>query len=352
MVNIISYLEPFLVYSNDLTYKQYIDFNEFIKQKIGEYNKNYVEYSRAFSVLKNMRIQTKYSNDFFEMFDNNPDIRWIVFEEYSLQDRAKLYAMSSSELLKKVTVDDYGNLFNNAVAFSNIELMYPDELKSIFQADKDALKAQLEKNAAEDTCTSYVIAKKYYSSEMLEADNGRDIYFDKDFDNTNYELIDVTYKKERDSLSPEEMIIFLTDQLTNKFKKDERTAAYIAETLVNRAKKVANGQYAMLSVSEGDGPNSEAKSLEYYVRKDDEWSKATDIDPQWFIKDEDVLCNIQTDCLFKPNKTDEACESTEVTRDTMVSNALKQIMDQFDKNYQMTQEEFNKRIFANERIIF
>ena len=346
MVNIISYLEPFLVYSNDLTYKQYIDFNEFIKQKIGEYNKNYVEYGRAFSVLKNMKLPNKYKNDFFEMFNDNPDIRGIVFEAYGLQDRAKLYAMSSSELLKKVTVDDYGNLFNNAVAFSNMELMYPDELKSIFQADKDALKAQLEKNAAEDTCTSYVIAKKYYSSEMLEADNGRDIYFDKDFDNTNYELIDVTYKKERDSLSPEEMIIFLTDQLTNKFKKDERTAAYIAETLVNRAKKVANGQYAMLSVSEGDGPSSEVKGLEYYVRKDDEWSKATDIDPQWFIKDEDVLCNIQTDCLFKPSKTDDACESTEVTRDTMVSNALKQIMDQFDKNYQMTKEQFNKIVTA------
>jgi hypothetical protein len=34
LVNIISYLEPFLVYTNDLTYKQYIDFNEFIRQKI------------------------------------------------------------------------------------------------------------------------------------------------------------------------------------------------------------------------------------------------------------------------------------------------------------------------------
>jgi hypothetical protein len=342
MVNIISYLEPFLVYSNDLTYKQYLDFNEFIKQKIGEYNKTYVEYSRAFSVLKNMKIANKYSNDFFEMFNDNPDIRGIVFQAYGIEDREKLYKMSSSELLKQVTLDDYGNLFNNAVAFSNMELMYPDELKSIFQADKDALKTQMEKNAADDNCTSYVIAKKYYSREMLEADNGRDIYFDKDFDNTNYDLIDVTYKRERDSLSAEEMIIFLTDQLINKFKKDERGAAYMAETLVNRAKKVANGQYAMLSVSEGDGPNSEAKSLEYYVRKDDEWSKATDIDPQWFIKDEDILCNIQTDCLFKPSKTDEACESTEVTRDTLISNALKQIMDQFDKNYQMTKDEFNK----------
>ena len=346
MVNIISYLEPFLVYSNDLTYKQYIDFNEFIKQKIGEYNKTYVDYSRAFSVLKNMNIKTKYENKFFELFDGNPDIRGIVFEAYGLQDREKLYKMSSSELLKKVTVDDYGNLFNIAVAYSNIELMYPDELRSLFEADKDALKAQLEKSASEDACTSYVIAKKYYSNEMLEADNGRDIYFDKDFDNTNYELIDVTYKRERDTLSPEEMIIFLTDQLTKKFKKDERTAAYMAETLVNRAKKVANGQYAMLTVSEGDGPNSEVKALEYYVRKDDEWTKATDVDPDWFIKDADILCNIQTDCLFKPNKTDDACESTEVTRDTLVSNALKQIMDQFDKNYRLSKDEFNKVVNA------
>lgn len=342
MVNIISYLEPFLVYSNDLTYKQYIDFNEFIRQKIGEYNKTYIDYSRAFSVLKNMNIRTKYENTFFEIFNNNPDIRGIVFDAYGLQDQEKLYKMSSSELLKKVTVDDYGNLFNIAVAYSNIELMYPDELRSLFEADKDAIKAQLEKSAAEDSCTSYVIAKKYYSKEMLEADNGHDIYFDKDFDNTNYELIDVTYKKERDTLSPEEMVIFLTDQLTNKFKKDERTAAYMAETLVNRAKKVANGQYAMLSVLEGEGQNSEVKALEYYVRKDDEWTKATDVDPDWFIKDEDILCNIQTDCLFKPSKTDDACESTEVTRDTLISNALKQIMDQFDKNYRLSKDEFNK----------
>ena len=342
LVNIISYLEPFLVYTNDLTYKQYIDFNEFIRQKIGEYNKTYVDYSRAFSVLKNMNIRTKYENPFFEMFDGNPDIRGIVFEAYGLQDREKLYKMSSSELLKKVTVDDYGNLFNIAVAYSNIELMYPDELRSLFEADKDAIKAQLEKSAAEDSCTSYVIAKKYYSKEMLEADNGNDIYFDKDFDNTNYEMIDVTYKRERDTLSPEEMIIFLTDQLTNKFKKDERTAAYMAETLVNRAKKVANGQYAMLTVSEGEGSDTRVKALEYYVRKDDEWTKATDVDPQWFIKDTDILCNIQTDCLFKPSKTDEECESTEVTRDTLVSNALKQIMDQFDKNYRLSKDEFNK----------
>jgi hypothetical protein len=346
MVNLINYLEPFLVYSNDLTYKQYIDFNAFIQQKIGEYNKTYVDYSRAFASLKNMNIKNKYSNEFFQILDDNPEIKAIVFEVYDL-DVSKIYSMTTSELLKKITLDDYGNLFNNAVALSNLELMYPDELKSIFEADKESLKAQMEKNAAADSCTSYVIAKKYYSLDRLEADNGQDIYFDKDFDNTNYDLIDVTYKKERDTLNGEEMVIFLTDQLTKKFKKDERTAAYMAETLVNRAKKVSNGQYAMLVDSSSD--TSELKGIEYYIRKDDEWSKVKEVDPNWFINSEDLLCNIQTDCLFKPSKTDDNCESVEVTRDSIVSNALKSIMDQFDKNYRMTKDEFQKIVTEKAR---
>jgi hypothetical protein len=342
MIEMVHYLEPFLIYSNDLTYMQYTDFNKFIKEKIGEYNKTYIEYNRAFSSLKTMNVKTKYTNKLFEILNDNPDIRNIVFNTYGLEDQATLYKLSSSEFLKKITLDDYGNVFNTGVAFSNLELMYPDELNGIFKADKDSLKEQLEKNKGDDKCTTYIIAKKYYSKDRLDADNGHVIYFDKDFDNTNYDLIDVTYKKEKESLGADEMIIYLSDQLINKYKKDERTAAYMADTLVNRAKKVMNGQYAMLSTSE----NSEATGIEYYIRKDDEWVLAEEVDPRWFIQDEDILCNIQTDCLFKTNKTDGTCETIDETRDTVVSNALTQILDQFDKSYQITKEEFNKKLTA------
>jgi len=85
-----------------------------------------------------------------------------VFGKYGLEDQAKLYKMSSSEFLKKIKLDDFGNVFNIGVAFSNLQLMYPDELKNIFDSDKNSLKAQMEKNMADDKCTSYVIAKKYY----------------------------------------------------------------------------------------------------------------------------------------------------------------------------------------------
>ena len=342
MVKVINYLEPFLIYSNDLTYMQYIEFNKFIRDKIKDYNKTYVEYSRAFSVIKTMNIKAVYQNKFFEILNDNPDIRAIVFGAYDFEDKQKLYKMSSSVFLKKIRLTDYGNLFNTGVAFSNLQLMYPDELNSIFEADKNSIKDQLERDTAEDNCTSYVIAKKYYSKERLDADNGQVIYFDKEFDTTNYDLIDVTYKRERDTLSSDEMIIYLTDQLTTKYKKDEVTAAYMADTLVNRAKKVSNGQYAMLSISD----KGEATGLEYYIRKDDEWVLTKDVNPKWFMKDADILCSIQKDCLFKPNKTDENCESMDVTRDTMVSNALKQILEQFDKSYNISKEEFNKKLLT------
>ena len=164
MVEMVHYLEPFLIYSNDLTYMQYTDFNKFIREKIGEYNKTYVEYSRAFSSLKTMNIQTKYKNELFEILNDNPDIRNIVFNTYGLEERAVLYKLTSSEFLKKIKLDDYGNVFNTGVAFSNLELMYPDELNGIFKADKDSLKEQMERNMASDTKNyfSYYYSHSYF----------------------------------------------------------------------------------------------------------------------------------------------------------------------------------------------
>jgi len=38
IVDVVGYLEPFLIYTNDLTFKQYSEIVEFIDSKISEYN--------------------------------------------------------------------------------------------------------------------------------------------------------------------------------------------------------------------------------------------------------------------------------------------------------------------------
>ena len=335
--NLITYLEPFMIYSEDLTYMNYKEIDKFIKEKIREYNSKYVEYSRAFSIIKSMKETKSSPSSLFEILDNDREIRVTVFDAYNCYFSYENY-ISASELLKKLIMTDYGNLYNTAIAFSNLPLMYPAELNPLFEADKETMKASLEKALEKDSCTSYVIAKKYFTRENLEADNDRIIYFDREYDTTDYDMINEEFKKERDTLTPEELQIYIAEQLKRKYKKEERDADYLAETLVNQAKKVIEGQYAIISVE----PQAEANlaELEYYIRKNNIWVKAEEVDPKWFIQDTDVLCNINPTCIYNTKKTpDEACESIEVSKQSMVSAALKDVMKQFDKNYKISKDE-------------
>jgi len=342
MVDVIQYLEPFMIYPTDLTFMNYRNINKFIEEKMKEYKINYVKYSRAFSQLKSLKTETekKYVNHLFEILDKNRDIKTSVFGEYGFDDLSKLNTITSSEFIKKIKTEDYGNLFNTSVAFSNMELMYPKELNAIFDADKDSLKKSLKSSIEKDNCNSYVIAKKYYSQEQLQGDNNKIIFFDKEYDTTDYDIVDVEFQRERDTLSPEELQLYLADNIQKKYKKDEKTANYMAETLTNRAKKVLNGQYAMLLKSVDDNP----REIEYYVRKDDNWMVAKEVDPKWFIQDDDILCNIQADCLYntKAKNEDEKCESVDVSKQTIANSALKQIIDQFDKSYNISKEQLMK----------
>ena len=58
IVDVVSYLEPFLIYSDDLTYTQYKEIVEFIDKQISEYNKKYIERSRIFKMIGQIRTKT------------------------------------------------------------------------------------------------------------------------------------------------------------------------------------------------------------------------------------------------------------------------------------------------------
>jgi hypothetical protein len=342
MSNLISYLEPFMIYSEDLTYMNYKEIDKFILEKIREYNSKFVEHSRAFSIIKSGKKGDKNLTTFFDILNSNIQIKNSVMGAYGYL-ASGLTNVTTSEVIKKITLTDYGNLFNTSVAFSNLALMYPAELNPLFEADRDKLKANLEQLKESDSCTSYVIAKKYYSMDKLLDDNDRPVYFDKEYDTTNYDMINDQFKKERETLDRDELELYITEQLIKKYKKNERDATYLADTLINQAKKVIDGQYAIISVEPGVSEN--IAELQYFIRKDDKWILAEEIDPKWFIQDPDILCNINRSCIYNTKeKEDEACESTGVSKATMVSNALKDIMKQFDANYKISKDELTAQI--------
>ena len=355
LVDVVNYLEPFLIYPIDLTYMQYNEINKFIYDKIKNYNTIFKEYAIAFSSIKYLKTLTiskrddkseyVYSNELFYLLDASNEfikLKEDIFRDYELPI-SKQMTISPSEFIKRITLADFGNLFNTAVALTNIKLMYPSGLSEVFNTDKDKMKEIMEKDKANDKCSSYIIAKKYYSIESLMEDNDKQVYFDKEFDTTNYDIVNEKYKKQRDELTSEEFILYLSDELKKNLKMDEASSEYMATTLANQAKKVREGDYALLTMfSEG---TQEADKLEYYVRNNNIWVQEKDIDPNAFIKEDDMLCNMEYSCIYNPSEKEEnKCESTEVSKDSIVNNALKQVLDQFDKKYDISKDELNSRI--------
>ena len=321
---------------------QYKEINKFIYGKISEYNKNYVENSRKMSLLKNIQPSLKIKSTLFDMLNQNNDVKNIVFDKYDYSDSNETtISLTNSELLKKITVIDFGNLYNTAVAFENLQLMFPNELNAIFELDKNKLQGVLEKNQQDNSCKNYIIAKKYNSKEQLLGDNGQDIYFDKQYDNTPYSLLE-NFIVEQSRLSPEEFAVFLSDKLQKKYKYTAYDSEYISESLINGYKKVVDGQYAVIF-----DPNL-TENIHYYVRKNLEWIEEKNIDPDLFNDQSDTLCLIQPQCLVKDTKSSEgidgSCDSLTLTKTTIVNNALKEIMSQFDKSYDISKEELSKKL--------
>ncbi len=344
LVNVIGYLEPFLIYPDDLTFFQYKDINNFLYKKISAYNSNLVQKGRILSLLKS----TSYADinkNIFDLLDSDSTIKKLNVEDYEYNPSKYIY-LTDSEILRNMYLIDFTGLFTISMAFENIYLMYPDKLKDIFETDKEPI--EIAKNEAlndnDNKCKNYILSKRYDTKDLLLQDNNKTIYFDKQYDTTDYSIIN-SYTKEQSILSPEEFYIFLTDKLKNKYKLSDYESEYLAETLIDGVKKVKEGDYAVIFSPKGN---------EYYVRKDDTWIFDSQSDTN-FMMDDEGLCITQPDCLFtemndKLNK--EMCNSLDLTRENMVLNALNTILNEFDKKYDITKESFEKKIikFLNKKV--
>ena len=338
VINLIGYLEPFLIYPNDLSFMQYKDITGFINKSISEYNKKFVENKREMSALRVPFVKQNRRSNLFNLLYINSEIQHMVLDKYGYSEDYPLN-VSNSEILKHIILADFGNLYNTAVAFENIALMFPTELNAIFDLDKDRINNKIVKDGEDDTCKNYIISKKYKTIQELLEDNGKIIYFDKEYDNTPYNLLE-NFTKEQTKLSPEEFTIFLSDTLQKpKYKYDTFDAEYIAESLTNGIKKVMDGQYAI--VYDEDVSNEKTR---YYVRRNNEWVEDKTINSDMLLKDSDTLCLIQPKCLTSIKHFDIECESLTMTKDTIVSNALNDILKEFDKHYQITKEELTNKL--------
>jgi hypothetical protein len=347
IVDIVGYLEPFLIYTDNLTYMQYKDITQFIFEKISEFNKKFSERSKVFGNLKrlsNERRATSYLFSLINLLQTNNDIRGNVLDLYDYHDtKGDLFV--NSELLRKLMIKDNSKLYNSAISIENVPLMFPSEFTHIFDDEKKDIDSKIKGEESEKNCNNIVISKFYKNEEELKIDNEVEIYFDKKYDTTNYSLLD-SYEKELFAMNPENFITFLNDKLMSKLKISTEDADYLTDTLINGHKKVLNGQYSILYLGTKPVGSELKETVNYYIRKNNKWELDSSIDKASSSDDSNILCNLQQKCISAPNKTDnnEICESVEVNELQLQNNLLKEIINEFDEKYTISKQDFENKI--------
>ena len=343
IIDVVSYLEPFLIYSDDLTFMQYKEIIEFINEKISSFNKKFVERSRLFNSLSSVKSNQIIPTRAFTIIENlNKELRRDVINEG--YDISNPEYFTNSEILRKLTIRDYTKLYTTALSLQNFTLMFPSEFSSLFDEEKIKLDGKLKTEEENNKCKTITIAKYYTSIDSIQQDNGKTIYFDKKYDKTNYGILEDKdgYEKYVLSMSPEELISHITKDLMEKKGMSENDATYLANTLVDGHKMVKDGQFAILYTGYNQQSSNE---VQYYIRKNNKWELDDELNKENINTDDaSILCDIQEKCINITKNNIDKCESIKSDELGLQNKLLKDIINEFDTKYKLSKEDLSKII--------
>jgi hypothetical protein len=370
LVNVVQFLEPFLVYTNDISYKQYLEIRYFIKEKIKEIKKTIVDKGNKVSLLRNTKYNVEHKlNTVLHLLDENKTFSDSIFDTYKFLSKDKSNTkMSSSELLAKYIQIDNGNYYTNLLKSLLIPLMTPNNLTDLLAKPKIDEMTDVDKIKPKE-CIRRYLAKRYGSVKELQKDDNHDeVYYDKEFDDTVYDILN-KYKDEQKKMTPEMFMEFLMENLIQKHDCPKSMAKEMAETLIAKRKLVRDGDYAMLEImpslpadtdemklsekekEEIENEKDLRKKIKYYRRLKNHWVHDDKIEEESFIDNNTLFCNISENCY--KNTKNNICETINDTTARMKKISQEKLMGEFDKRYAITiedlEQEFEKEIALNRK---
>ena len=333
---VVKELEPFMIYSDDLTYKQYREMTSFIKNKVNDYKKGFVSKNRDFrSLISGKKFADKTWYSLFNILQGEK--KEIMEQFYGLQMRG----FSSSENYAKIMNLDCGRLFMTAIAVENIMLMTHLDINDMFERDRLKIQDEIREpkpgeDPARKTCADVRIVKRYLELDELLDDNNKTIYVDKNLDTTQYDIVD-EYHDERDTMEPSEFKQFLVEKLIANIGLSRDVAERDAEAMISGKRTVEDGQYASLEIDGGE-------KTYYYKRNGQQWERDETI-PEVKM-DESMFCNIKNECASVDNECESTGGAEQQTEEASLSNLIKE----FNIKYEVSKDEMT-RIIEN-RLIY
>ena len=363
LVGIVQKLEPFMIYPNDLTYKQYMEIRFFIKEQIKELKQRFGTVSNDMSRLSKTEYNVDVKvNTILRVLSENNDFSDTFFKSYKFLDIERTKTkLSATEILLQMLAVDNAELYTKLISSILIRLNSRDSVLAKFQEPAIDELDDYEKIKSND-CNQRYLSKKYTSIADLQKDNNvEEIYFDEEFDDTPYTILE-KYVKEQKEMANDLFIDFLTENLIQRHNASSETARELAETLVLKKKKVLDDHYAMVVIypnlkkevdfdklSDEDKKLLESetdmyKKTFYYRRKKDNWIKDDEISIETFVDNNSLFCNLTDKCL--KNTTNKICETPEQIRIRMKDVNKSALVNEFEKRYELTIEELEEKLNA------
>lgn len=318
--NVISYLEAFGIYREDISFKQYQLIVEFVNNQIDRVKLNIAQNVKDTNILRELKSRVEFTSTTFMRLLN--DKMGEISNLYQLQtsDNNKI---TSGDFLSKIMNADQGRYYFSSVSLKNVDLINDFNIKSIIDDKIDDLTDEVITKNEENLCKKYVLAKKYDTIEDLnEDDNNTEVYFDKKYDDTYYDILE-EYEQEQKSMSHDDFVSFLSDTLAGSMNLDDRSAFYEANTIITGKKKVIDGQYAVLEDNDKlmSGDNNYRY---YYYRSNNKWILDNKLTNETNTDESSIFCNVRSNCI-KMKVENSQCDDNEITKDKFAKSNLEYI---------------------------
>ena len=357
---VLSYLEPFMIYHKDLSFMQYQEITEFIKNKITDFKKNYVAMSRKFSTINaagttkglgkantgKANTSIKNLNAYLnELFILNEPTRTDVLKFYGFDSAAP--DMSISEFMKKIESIDNGRFFYLSITLLSLHLISPVSTDTVIEGMKSYIEEANEDlaNPRINTCKQYKnIAKRYIAIDELEDDNFVDIFFDKKYDTTFYSVYNDEYKDKlaQGSSSLKDQENKLASILIKKNGLTPENAEREAKSMIMGKRLVENGDFAILDMLDQGNPE-----MIYYVRDNNEWKFMPNEEQNNLIIDDKSksICNFQEPCIENTKTND--CNNSNLEVEMLKNKNMTQMINEFDNTLKLNRKEIEERVWSD-----
>lgn len=330
---IISYLEPFAIYKDDISFKQYQEINKYINENIDTLRMKITENEKYTTVLRELKSNVKFTSSLllFMLGQFREEIKTM----YNIDDNAL-----TGEIISNIMKKDYGKYYYNLISLLDSSLYSDINIKEKLDDILQNLDEDINNNRKkDDTCKNLVLAKHYRNVEDMEYDNTQpEIYYDKKYDSTNYNILYEIMENVDDNIQEEQITDLIKNELIKKHNYNDNDATREAEIIYKGKKPVRNGDYAVLYDEDND------MNRKYLIRKDNQWSYDDSIEVENISDEQQYFCNIQDKCIQV--KKEDTCDTLKTSTSKIMKNNVekleKTLMSDFDEKTKSIVENINK----------